>query len=706
MSLRDHRQSPQDAAPSSRIQPPAQPLTAEVAFTIALDRWRELLTALAPSLPLPTTHDELLTTLAVTPRPAKLEEAVETLMLLGSDAGETALYNAAAALNWSTASFRDEDSPSEIVVGLLLNSNARAADVLQCARLEIESRLLRTVSVAFQGQADRFPVKAPPNLRALERALADRLKSDSRTPYVEARVALQDATGIVFDVHRPTRRRTFCELDGTRSRRGRVTLVSDLVRLDEARRLLFVSTESASLRRVYAEVFGQVLLGDAAAFLEASPRETVSLTPVHERGQAALDIPAMRATITRARVVHLAWDTGEDVVRTFDGRDVLRDSTFAGGFLERAVIRLNFADEGPKADILVAGPNTIEVYPTSRRDLALSFLEAAGILAPPAPSSDLWRLEPFNHPLATWASALDADTLRDLQKQGILVAEETRALVDPEQPAAGRSLLAFPIRGQRARFYAVARDAHNSSARPRRVRDRDLLTYRLDLPKYAGWLSKALTLEGPAEALGAGLYALGNITIGTRVARILLATTTSTVRGPGAEKRLRSAARGAEIAVIVPPGRALDGAFAEVELACLDAPSRADLIPRLIRALSIDDEDLDPTLLAPKGTRWVLDRARQRAWLDGVLLTRMTDSVFRFLCVLADAKDAQVSGKEASRVISPHRDDFLAARETNQRLKKVVQSSFADAGKKPPDVQSLIFSDVRGYRLLGGVLVR
>jgi hypothetical protein len=562
---------------------------------LPLPAWQALITAFAPDLRSPTELSAVPSVVGSTPA---LRDAVATIAMLATDDGHAALLRAAADAQVEVASWPRGDSAA-LAHYLVLQSltDARIPPLFASARVQLAELPTRETTFEFVAvdarrlRSFRVTGSLEADLRtALERAF----ERDARHNAVEVHIEAPDPQGDVgFDILRSDHaRRVVAALSG-KKRAEAVTIVvyrSDSIRLDKKRGRLVISTIGASLPEIYRRAFGEVLFGEAGFFLAT---QSVDLRPLQERGADALRVPTLAADISAARVIELEWDSGEDDVIGLSGRDVMRSIErraigIHGGTIDRATLRLDFVDGGPKADISIAPPHAITVHPEERRAIAIRFADAAGFTTSAPRREDLFSLEPWIHQAARWRPAL-GEAFTAFCEQGILVEEQARMLVAPESPGAGRALLAFPFPGKPGSFFATSR---NRSVAPRTLTRQDLSAYRLDLARYGAFLAKELNAKvdvQPTELKG--VLEIGTLRLEDREVRLVLVASAAHGGAKALGRALRATTKHSlERVLLVPKGRKVESSDLVIELATIAGPHRAQVIPPLRRALGLPDE--------------------------------------------------------------------------------------------------------------------
>ena len=396
-----------------------------------------------------------------------------------------------------------------------------------------------------------------------------------------------------------------------------------------------------------------------------------------------------------ARVVWVVWDPGREETLTIDGRDVLaaveRDELPSHGLLLGARLRLDFND-GP-VNVTLRAPNVVHWEPSAHDDAVRAFIGALSLDAPA--TENLVTLAPHDHAAGLWRAAVGDALFEELLAKGMFAESTSRALAHPALPGAGRIMLAFSL-GRNGRYYVVPEEAFD--AEPWLATEKDLVTYRLDVEKFAAEMQRELGAEGEApRAIERGtLMDLGTVTVGTALARLYLVIAARAIDGLAVRLRERSA--GAQPVLVVPRGTKANTGCAEVEMESLAGP-HAGILAAVAKAIGVAGA-LEAWARAPKGTRLVVDKKTGRVWLDGVELVALAESARVLVRVLVAAGGKPVAGGECDRKLSGARQGSGAAKKAKGRFASGVKKSFALAGKAAPrDVERIIEGTRMGYRV-------
>lgn len=464
----------------------------------------------------------------------------------------------------------------------------------------------------------------------------------------------------------------------------------DVIRYDAKGSWLRISPRSTSggVFEAYRTLLGLALFDDADFFSPAA----YSLRSLQERGQAALDASP---SVSRARVTDLVWDRGSGVHR-IKSSDCLAEvqamglPLTEGDFIEaRIAVTLPGRRDARRA-VHIKLPNKVDYPRDDAHAVAIgSFLEASGICTTEAPrrGRDVWDLHPWKQSERTWRDAYPDDVDPLVQRQ-ILKSTEFLRVVHPDHPSYGRALTADA-------GFGVSTD---EDVPPRVLTPTDLGGLALDvMPLLAGW-RETLGLEGTLRDLGDGIYLLGERSFES--VRFGIAVLMRQVTGDGAlvARRITTAATHAStIAVLVPTGRKSGTGHADVAIdrLCIDEHE----IWRQVMVATAVGAQVPAIWHAPRNVRLVVDRTRMLVWLDGVPIGVTPDSgAYRFIAMLAEARNCPVASDEIDAAVSPNRDES-SARKVKNAAKKALETSLASAGRSIDADDILVNVRGQGYKL-------
>jgi hypothetical protein len=255
-----------------------------------------------------------------------------------------------------------------------------------------------------------------------------------------------------------------------------------------------------------------------------------------------------------------------------------------------------------------------------------------------------------------------------------------------------RTAIAYPLRG--SKFIAWSPDP---TVAPFLVEEKDLVVYTLQFDRLALTIASAMGLEGPGSSLDEdGVLYCGRRSLATTHALVYLPT--RPIRA-ATVARLREAAGHGHAVLITPPGRMRERGLREIPMPKLAGPWQP-LLGALVRALHVQ-EYVETTLYAPPGARVVLHRSTQRAWLDGVACTAVTEMQFKLLEIIVVHAGQPVHTKDVAQHVTGGAFHEDTTRRTLEGLLSAIERSFKGQKKKAPkDLASLISIPRRGYYVL------
>ena len=268
---------------------------------------------------------------------------------------------------------------------------------------------------------------------------------------------------------------------------------------------------------------------------------------------------------------------------------------------------------------------------------------------------------------------------------------ENRAVTPPDHPHAGPTATAYPLRG--TKYLAWHPDA---TIAPFLVEEKDLVAYVLQFGKLAAVIASALGLEGPAAKLDEdGVLHCGRRALGPT--HVLVFLPTRPIR-PTTVERLRDLAGHGHALLVVPEGRKEAHGLRQVAMPKLAGPW-PPLLAEIARALKLESF-VEAVALAPPDARFVLHRATERMWLDGVACT-VTERHFRLLEILIEREGSEVYTKDIADHVARGRAHEDTTRKQIESLVAAIEKSFKTAKRKPPkDLRRLITMTRLGHYAL------
>ncbi len=356
-----------------------------------------------------------------------------------------------------------------------------------------------------------------------------------------------------------------------------------------------------------------------------------------------------------------------------------------GGRLDLVTLRAKVPsrDGAPaQCDVALRPPHLCTVSEPELEPLLVEFLDRAQITAPEPRPRDFFSMQPWNDSASGWTAAEGEAGFASLVASGVLKANpENRAVTSPEHPHAGPTATAYPLRG--TKYLAWSPDA---TVAPFVVEEKDLVAYALQFSKLAALIATTLGLQSLAAKLDEdGLLYCGQRALGPTHVLIFLAT--RPIRATTVE-RLRDLAGHGHAILIIPEGRMQKHGLRQVAMPKLAGPWEP-LLLAIVRALKLEPF-VDATVLAPPDARFVLHRATQRVWLDGVACV-VTDRHFRLLEILVLQDGRELYTKDIADYVAPGHAHSDTTRKQIDSLVAALEKSFKAAKRRPPkDLRELI----------------
>ncbi len=395
------------------------------------------------------------------------------------------------------------------------------------------------------------------------------------------------------------------------------------------------------------------------------------------------------------------WHSGKGHAITPRGRDLYKALArykirIEGGWLDLVTLRANVPskDGAPaQCDVALRPPHLCTVSEPELEPLLADFLDRARLTAPEPRPRDFISMQPWIDSAAGWTIAEEEAGFAWLVASGVLKANpENRAITPPEHPHAGPTATAYPLRG--AKYIAWHPDA---TVAPFVVEEKDLVAYALQFGKLAAVIAGALGLEGPAAKLGRGRRVLhcGRRALGPTHVFVFLPT--RPIR-PTTVERLRDLAGHGHAVLVVPEGRKEAHGLRQVAMPKLAGPWHP-LLAEVARVLKLESF-VEAVALAPPDARFVLHRATERVWLDGVACM-VTERHFRLLEILIEREGSEVYTKEIADHVARGRAHEDTTRKQIESLVAAIEKSFNAAKMKPQkDLRALIAMTRLGHYVL------
>jgi hypothetical protein len=512
----------------------------------------------------------------------------------------------------------------------------------------------------------------------------------------------REAASLSFEIVHEDRRATVVlqTRDGAAiAPREHRALRSHLVTFDAShgRGRLTITTDLPEIVTPLARFAGDALFGDPRGFLDAP---AVDLSPLQERGPAALHIPELAAKAT-ARAIGGTWHSGKGHAITPRGRDFFKALArykirIEGGRLDLVTVRATrpAGEPGPPTcDVVMSPPHHLTVSEPELAPLMHEMLDRARITRPEARPRDFFSCQPWIDTPATWTAREGEGGFAALVARGVLKADSSnRGVASPEHPHAGRTATAYPLGGKK--YLAWSPDP---TIAPFVVLEKDLLVYSLDFGAVAAMVAEAMGLDAPAARLDDdGVLHCGRRTLGPTFVHVFLLT--RPIR-PATVARLGEAAGHGHAILVLPEARRQAHGLRQLAMPALAGPWQP-LLDGIVRTLRLT-QHVDTIVYAPADARVVVDRARGFVWVDGVLCEAVKETHVRLLDVLI-TRGPQLYTKEIADYVAQGHAHADTTRRAIETFVSAVKRSFKAQKRTPPrDLAGFITMRKHGYYALG-----
>jgi hypothetical protein len=619
--------------------------------------------------------------------------------LLATDFGVEALHEAAFERALSTSAWPAPADGYALVDWLLAHEkDPDVARVLARARIRVRYRGPARTRVAFVGRERLHLADGEKAARDLERGLV-RALGERGFPAHARVIHSGNEERAHFAIDLPSRWTRVTTGAGDRPLAFRALPA----RITYAPGELDVTAAHPVHASILVEEAARAWFGDARFF---KPARMIALRPF-QRGRTAFKIPAeLRGAILRVRMIDCIWDSGRAVTLYFAGDDCPREMKklglhIEGGELLATTLRFDFlpaagAPSAPRqVDVTLRAPNELSFSEPGREEIIRAYLAGKRVITRKRPLVDLWTLDPWT-PSDAAARAFFGDAFDELVAERVLVEAVSRAVVHPDHPHAGRTLIAFPIDGEPGSFYG-ATDGTRIPART--LSAQDLVSWRVDMRALGKRVARGLGLEGRVGVFERrGVIDLGALAIGATQARFFFLSRMP-IDPKALAERLRLRAMPGHAVLLVPAGRKSRTGLPEVEVARAHGPYDG-VVGAAARALGLAKE-VSPILLAPAGTRVVVHLASRRVWFDGVLIHPLREQSYKMVEILAKLGGASIGKKDLAEQISLANLDGAAA-QAKHGLKLAILASFEREGRPvPADAEKIVETVRRGEVRIG-----
>lgn len=611
--------------------------------------------------------------------------ALEAIHSLGTGEGREALLEAVGdrcvAVERLPSDCGDREFAARLFV--LQLSESDVSDAFVRAQIRIHAAGQHATINEFRGIEAKPIASAKTARRSLENLVLSHCAENDLGDHVQVDAFEDDGCHVFQVIHSDRTKKPIAIVEGN-SARSMIQfrpVHCDLIRYDAVSGRLQIAAKRAGMVRQYVRLSGEAFFGDPAFF---DGEAACTLAPLQERGRAALDAHEVPG-VGRVRMTECAWERGDRNVHRMRSKDCFKDiddldlPVKTEGTLIEAKLKIDVAQKGSRpVSVVIRIPSKVKVSNTRHEPLVYRYLQAVGIRSRSVPKGplDLWSLHPWRHPTAVWRAAL-GDRVDDFVREGVLEAVTLDSVRSPDAPDAGSVLEVHPVDENESYGVSVEPEITSRSLSPT-----DLDGLELNPDKLRGFLRSKMGTADDLRSSGVnGVVDLGTVRIGDFDFRPFYLICTPR---QGIGDRLRRAAGGARVVVLVPQGRTTGSELAEAELECA-VPSKAEVERRLVLASGLKDQ-LPAIHHAPAGSRLVVDTQRGTVWVDSVIVDGLKDDTqpFNFVLELARACPYGIPSAELSQRIASGRDDeTTAARQAKRVAKKAIAEALANAGKEP-----------------------
>ena len=367
-----------------------------------------------------------------------------------------------------------------------------------------------------------------------------------------------------------------------------------------------------------------------------------------------------------------------------------------GGYITRVTLRFDLRGEELPIDAFLQLPHRVDVSDRRFDALIRRALAALGFMDPGTLPDDAWTIAPYAHAEWRWIEVVGEAELRAMVAAKLVAKKRGARVSGAEFRRLGSSYVTFEVPGEPGVRYALSEDR---SVPARDVLEGELVVLELDVSALEANMRRELGAT-KAERPVAGVMDIGLVTLGRARLRFFYAMRSGDA---GLAARITAACtNGAAAVVLVPAGRSVGDGLRLVELSVaeqLGAKGIARVLGTVAEALEI--EDVEPWRLTDAEV--VIERATQRVWICGVLMTALAERSYRMIESLALRAGAVVPSKDVAEHIVGKRGKLDGVvKHVRPDLLRRVEKSFVDARKDVPAAlidQLAVMEGKRGYRL-------
>jgi hypothetical protein len=484
------------------------------------------------------------------------------------------------------------------------------------------------------------------------------------------------------------------------------SLACDVVRWDARDGRVSFCLARPALLTDWARAIGEACAGDPHAF---SDRPAYTHKSLHVKGSEWLARVPLPRGVKKLDVIACEVDDGKRFrVRSDAALRHLHEAIGRGrGYLRTVTLRFEVDGGDAPIDATIELPWKVLLSDGRYEEELRAIMDALEMHEPGRLPDDLPSLAPMQ-PEWRWGDLLTAPHFARALELGVLARVRGKGPSDRAHRRWGSLLRAFDVPGEDA-AYVVGEDI---AIRAFDAKPEALVWYAIDWSRIAQVFRAELGLdEARVTDAPSGLLPIGELaTPAARVAVFMLTRAVGENEVMPLLKQLRHACGRAVPAVIVPSGRSLGGAVAEVEVLPgeqLGVVDIASLAGRIAEECGLGD-DVEPWRFGTKDAPLVLSVARGEAWYGRVKLL-LSENQLAMLFALARApgwmKSTELGNKIAPQAGIP--DQIV--RKARLTLLERVTLSFERAGSPMPKGlrETIVSYDrTKGYRLGVKAIVR
>ena len=513
----------------------------------------------------------------------------------------------------------------------------------------------------------------------------------------------------VIVVYRAPAERVVRAIDNVVRARTVRPLACDTIRWDSRDGRVAFSLARPAMLTEWLEAIGRACAGDPHTFRD-DPAYT--LKSLHEKGAPWLAKIALPAGVMKIEVIACEIDDDGKLVRVRGGAALRRAHELVGmarGYMRSVTLRVTL-EGGNSFDATIDLPWKVLLSGGLYEEELRLVMEALEMHAPGSLVDDVPSVAPVQ-PEWRWVDLLTKEGFARAQAAKTLIRVRGKRPSGREHRRWGSLLRAFKMAGEDAEYVA----SEEIAIRAFDAAPESLVWYALDWKRLAETLRAATALDEATASAAAdvppALLMIGELaTPAARVAVFSLVRAVQHDEIVPLLKQLRQACGRATPAVIVPRGRSLGGAIAEVEVTPgeqLGVEDVAWIVGKIAEDCGLGDE-VEPWRFATAAAPLVLSVKRGEAWYRRVQLL-VTENQLAMFFALARAtghmKSTELGMKISPGAVIPDQ----TVRKARQILDERLRASFEAENVPMPEglAENLVELDSRrGYRLGVGVIVR